>query len=98
MQNRNADPHLTNLILNADFEHLNQALTLRLFDEVRENRRSISALKRQLDALNEDILHILDNQDMEISECKDLILNRIRNQTSEIEELRSLVNWYCIPD
>lgn len=100
MQNQNADPHLTNLIQNADFDHLNQALTLRLFGEVRELRRRIDALEKKLDLLNlnEYILQILDSQNEEINECKDLILNRIRNQKSEIEELRSLVNWYCPPD
>ncbi|MEH2195629.1 MAG: hypothetical protein V7K98_23720 [Nostoc sp.] len=95
MQNQNADPHLTNLILNADFDHLNQALTLRLFGEVREHRRRIDALEEKLDLLNEYILQILDSQNEQIEESKGLILNCIRHKDSEIENLQGLVNIYC---
>ncbi len=98
MQNQNADPHLTNFIQNADSDHLYQALTLRLFGEVREHRCRIDALEKKLDLLNEYMLQILDSQNEQINECKDLTLNRIRNQKSEIEELKNLVSWYCLPD
>ncbi|MBD2503791.1 hypothetical protein [Anabaena azotica] len=97
MRKQNADPHLTSLILDADFDHLDQALTLRLFREVRENRCRISALERKLDAINEE-LKKFSNRDEQIEECKNLILNRLRYLDAEIEELQGLVNIYCPPE
>lgn len=99
------DSDLIALVLNADLNQINSLLSLRLLSEVNAVRQQndilesrISALEKQSLPNDKEIFKKDDKQNEEIEVCKDLILNRIRQQDSEIEKLRALVDWYCPPD
>ncbi|AFZ00739.1 hypothetical protein [Calothrix sp. PCC 6303] len=89
MLSHNADPHLLNLLMNADLEQINQALILRLVTENCGFKHRIDTLESQ----NEEILQKLDNLENIYNE-----IPYLRHLVDQNEELQNLVDFYCPPD